>query len=109
MTEPSAESPQILFIEGEMNIYRAAELKDTLLGKLRPAGTLEVDLAGVSELDSAGVQVLLLAKRSAQAIGCTLRLVAHSPAVLEVFELLDLSAQFGDPLVMAPHAADGAA
>jgi hypothetical protein len=29
-----------------------------------------------------------------------LHLVAHSQAVLEAFELLDLAAYFGDPLVM---------
>ncbi len=93
----------VLFIEGEMNIYRAHELKDILLAKLAHASTLEVDLAGVTEIDTVGLQVLMLAKRTAASAHHQLRLVAHSPAVLELFELLNLAAYFGDPLVMAPH------
>jgi anti-anti-sigma factor len=91
----------VLRIEGEMTIYRAEELKQTVLAALVPGALLEVDLAAVSELDTAGVQILMLAKRHAQAMQCDLRLVAHSPAVLEVFELLNLTAYFGDPLVMS--------
>lgn len=94
----------LLFIEGELTIYRAGELKDTLLAAVGHAQVLEVDLAGVTELDTAGVQLLMLAKRTALQLQRQLRLVAHSPAVLEVFELLDLAGWFGDPLLMA---ADG--
>lgn len=99
MTAPL--QPSLLFIEGEMNIYRAAELKNSLLAALTPNQPLELDLAGVTELDTSGVQLLMLAKRSAQTMQCELRLVSHSPAVLEVFELLDLAAWFGDPLLIA--------
>jgi anti-sigma B factor antagonist len=103
MPSSQAGTTSVLFIEGEMNIYRAQEIKDILLAKLAHASRLEVDLAGVVELDSAGLQVLLLAKQTALAQNRQLHLVAHSPAVLEVFELLDLGSYFGDPLVMAPH------
>ncbi len=89
-----------LSIEGEMSIYRASELKQLLLDSLRQSTVLEIDLSGVSELDTAGVQLLLMAKREAQAGQRELRLTAHSPAVLEVFELLDLGASFGDALVI---------
>lgn len=89
-----------LQIEGEMTIYRAAELKDVLLVPLAGGAHLDVDLSGVSELDSAGVQLLMAAKAEAAARHGTLRLTGHSPAVLEVFELLDLAGHFGDPLLM---------
>ena len=95
----------VLRIEGEMSIYRAAELKQSLLAPLEQAGVLEVDLSGVTELDTAGVQLLMLAKRAAQAKQCELRLSAHSPAVLDVFELLNLAAYFGDQLVIQSCAA----
>jgi anti-anti-sigma factor len=91
-------------IDGELNIYRAADLKTLLLAELQRSGTLEVDLAGVTEIDSAGLQVLMLAKQAARAGQRELRLVGHSPAVLEVFQLLDLGAWFGDALPIAPHA-----
>ncbi|TAK81142.1 MAG: anti-sigma factor antagonist [Aquabacterium sp.] len=87
-------------IEGELSIYRAAELKAELLAAIKPKATLEVDLSGVTELDSAGVQVLMLAKRAARDLGGELKLSAHSPAVVEVFELLDLAAHFGDALLV---------
>jgi len=61
---------------------------------------LELDLSGVTELDTAGLQVLMLAKQTAKADQRELRLVKHSPAVLEIFDMLDLGAFFGDALLM---------
>lgn len=94
-----------LRIEGEMTIYQAAELKQTLATALQQSETLEIDLSAIGEIDTAGVQLLIATKKSAQAAGKELRLVAHSDAVVEAFELLDLGGYFGDPLVMAPQAA----
>jgi len=97
----------VLRIEGELTIYRAVELKQVLLAAVAANEAVEVDLSQVSEFDSAGLQLLLLAKREAGATGRSLRLVDHSPAVVEVLELFDLAAHFGDPLVVgsAPRAA----
>lgn len=89
--------PPALRIEGEFSIYRAIELKQVLFNEPLP---VEIDLSGVSEIDTVGVQLLILAKKSAIAQQRELRLVAHSPAVTDVFELLDLAAYFDDPLVM---------
>lgn len=86
----------VLCIEGELTIFRAAELKSQVCD---PAVT-EINLAGVSEFDSAGLQLLMLAKKMALAQGRPLRLVEHSQAVLEVFELLQVAGYFGDPVVM---------
>ncbi|MGM9512848.1 STAS domain-containing protein [Roseateles sp. DB2] len=87
--------------QGELTIFRAAELKSEWLQALHDAdGTLELDLAGVTELDTAGLQLLMMLKREATAQGRPLRLHGHSPAVLEVFELLNVAAFFGDPLIM---------
>ncbi|MYM97334.1 STAS domain-containing protein [Duganella vulcania] len=87
-------------LDGEMTIYRAADLKATVLDALRKTQVLELDLSGVTELDTAGLQVLMLAKQTAHADQRELRLVKHSPAVLEIFDMLDLGAFFGDPLLM---------
>lgn len=84
-------APAALRIEGELSIFRAAELKPALL----PLTALtEIDLSGVTEIDTAGLQLLLLARRAAQAQGQALRLVATSPAVDELFTLLDVAACF---------------
>ena len=89
-----------LRIDGECNIYRADELKAALTEPLQSGVRLVVDLGAVSELDTCGLQLLMLAKRTAQSVGGELQLVGHSPAVLEVFELLNMAAFFGDPLVI---------
>lgn len=89
-----------LRIEGELTIYRAAELKATLLDAVVSHPAVEIDLSAVSEFDTAGVQLLMAAKRAAAARETTLRLVGHSTPVLDVFELLDLSGHFGDPIVL---------
>lgn len=90
-------STNTLRIEGELTIFRAMELKPVLLAT-PPVD--EIDLSGVTDLDTAGVQLLMLAKKTALAAQRDVKLVAHSPAVLEVFELLNVAAYFGDPLVM---------
>lgn len=92
-----------LSLEGELTIYRAAELKEQLQQAWGGAAPLEVDLAGITEVDGAGLQLLILAKREAQRSGKSVRFVGHSPAVLEVIDLANLSGQFGDPLVLAAH------
>ncbi len=79
-----------LRIEGEMSIYRAAELRQQLLGALDGAAALALDLSSVTELDTAGVQLLLAAGKTAQARGQALRLVAPSAAVREVAAILNL-------------------
>jgi anti-anti-sigma factor len=83
-----------LQLEGECTIYRAAELKPLLLQAVQPGHVLEVDASGVTEIDSAGLQLLLLAGREARAQGGELRLCAASASVTEVLALLDLQGHF---------------
>jgi anti-anti-sigma factor len=90
----------VLCIDGELSIYRAAELKEALLAAVREHAAVEINLSGVTEFDTAGVQLLLLAKREALAAQRTLTLTRHSPAVVEVFALLDLVGHFGDPIAL---------
>ena len=87
----------VLRLEGELTIFRASELKPVILAE---PPVREIDLSGVTEFDTAGLQLLMLAKRQAVATGRDLRLVGHSPAVMEVFDLLNVAAYFGDHLVM---------
>lgn len=89
-----------LYPEGEMTIYHAADLKPALLDALMQSDEIELDLSSVSELDTSGVQLLMLMKREAVGAGKALKLSGHSPAVLEVFELLGLGGWFGDPQVL---------
>lgn len=92
----------MLQIAGELTIYRAAELKELLLQELaQSSGPLDIDLSGVTEMDVAGLQVLMMAKQAAQGLQRDLHLVNHSPAVVEVFDVLNVASFFGDPLVIS--------
>jgi anti-sigma B factor antagonist len=96
---PVSETARSMKIEGELTIYRAAELREVLKGALSAAPArceFEIDLSDVSEMDSAGVQLLLAARRTARATGRELRIVAPSRAVVEVLGILRLSAQLDD-------------
>ncbi len=88
-------------LDGELSIYRAADVKSLLQTELKRCAVLEVDLAGVTEIDSAGVQVLILAKLMARDENRELRLVHHSDAVKAVFDRLALERWFGDGLPVA--------
>ncbi len=90
-----------LRIEGDMNIYSASELKRQLLDHLGAVSNLEINLSQVGEMDTAGFQVLYLARREAARNGKMLRLASHSPAVLEVMDLYNMAAYFGDPMVIS--------
>ncbi|GGX98169.1 STAS domain-containing protein [Massilia dura] len=77
-----------LAVEGELTIYRAAELKDALLDAVRQHAAPAFDLTAVTEFDSAGLQLLLVARQEAASLGKALRVQGASAAVRNVFELL---------------------
>jgi len=92
-----SDTPNALRIDGDFTIYRAAELAASLKAALAgtpEGGTFEIDLSEVAEMDSAGVQLLLAARRSAADSGRSLRLGALSPAAEEVFNTLQLAPLF---------------
>lgn len=100
--QPHTGPAPTLRIVGELSIFRAAELKQALLAEPAPR---EVDLSGVTEIDTAGLQLLMLVKNEARRQGHELRLVGHSQAVTELFELLHVAPWFGDPMVIDAPAA----
>lgn len=87
-------------VEGEMTIFSAQELKGALLAPLSDNDDIEVDLSAVSEIDSAGLQIMVLLKLEAFVRNKMLRFTGHSPAVREIIDLCDLGAFFGDPVVI---------
>lgn len=86
-------------LSGAFTIYEAAQAKTTLLDALRSNGSVEIDLADVTELDTAAVQVLVLLKRESAVANGSLRL-SHGDASLQVIDRYNLGAFFGDPVVV---------
>ena len=87
-------------VEDELTIYTASEFKQTLIPKLDDAREVVLDLSGVTEMDSAGLQLLLLLKRHAEQQQHEFSIINHSRAVIEILELTELVSHFGDPLVI---------
>lgn len=93
-----------LNIIGEMTLSTAAELKESLLDALHQSDSLIISLAEVDDMDTAGLQVLLLLKREALELGKALQLQEHSPAIIDVLDTCHVMAYFGDPVLLdAPH------
>ena len=93
-----------LRLAGALTIYTAAQARDEIPARLARHSARVLDLSGVEELDTAGVQLLLWLKRDLASRGTALALVRHSPAVVEVLDLLKLTTAFGDPILLSPSA-----
>ncbi len=91
---------QRLTLQEDLTIYHALEQKRQLLDALAQADALELDLSQVAEMDTAGLQLLILLKREAQKAGKQATIVAHSQAVRSVIDFCNLAAYLGDPLVI---------
>lgn len=87
-------------IDGDFTIVNACAIREQLLAALDQADETEVDLSQVAEIDSAGLQLMIAAKRHATQLGKSLRFTDHSPAALDALDLTNLSAHFGDPVLI---------
>ncbi|MDP3540300.1 MAG: STAS domain-containing protein [Azonexus sp.] len=97
-------SPPLAITE-DLTIYHALEQKQVLLDALATTSELELNLSQVSEMDTAGLQLLILLKKEALRAGKQVRIVAHSQAVSSVIDFCNMAAEFGDPLVIPAHEA----
>ena len=92
-----------VLLDGEITIYTVAELKSGLIPVLQAHDETEVDLGAVEEMDTAGLQLMLMVKRCE---GKKVRFINHSPAVLRLLELANSGSQLGDPLLFSSHDPD---
>ena len=82
--------PECLQISGEMTVHCAQSLYEQWRPLLTdPQAPARVDMSEVTEIDTAGLQLLLLARRTARSQGRPFAIVA-SPVVRSVLELCRL-------------------
>lgn len=91
---------QRLCVSEEMTIYHALDQKILLLDALLTCDLLELDLLQVGDIDTAGLQLLIMLKKEAQRTGKRVAIVAHSQAVQSVIDFCNLAAELGDPLLI---------
>lgn len=85
-------------LAGELTIYTAAEIKAALAEAMETSSAIEVDLSGVTEIDTAGLQLMLIAKRNPVT---EVRFVNHPETVLRLVDLANLGGALGDPLFIS--------
>uniref|UniRef100_UPI003FD73FFF STAS domain-containing protein n=1 Tax=Salmonella enterica TaxID=28901 RepID=UPI003FD73FFF len=74
-----------IVISGEMTIFSALDWRERLLAAIAQPGDLELDLSSVSEIDAAGIQLLVSLQLEAKAEGRQLRVVRAGERVVEAF------------------------
>jgi anti-anti-sigma factor len=83
-----------LIVEGELTIYTAADTKEKI-GKLLESETVEIDLSQVGEIDTAGLQLLLLARRECAQREKKIVFSNPSEAVRACWKMCNLQVEFG--------------
>ncbi len=81
-------------IDGDLTIYTAGEYRDVLLEKCHTHQDMELDLEQVTEMDTAGLQLLVALKKHLGGMGCDLRLPNPGKTVREVLEFTRLADEF---------------
>lgn len=84
-----------LVFEGELTIYNVSQLKDELFADYdKLADNIALDLQAVSEMDTAGVQLLLFARKFFTAIHKKIFITKSNEAVETVLVALDVNHLF---------------
>jgi anti-sigma B factor antagonist len=84
-----------LVFEGDITIYYVAQIKDELFADYEKlADKVALDLEGVTEIDTAGVQLLLFAKKFFTSVHRSLFISKSNESVDTVLTVLDVNTQF---------------
>ena len=89
-----------LVLTDDLTIYNAATTKEQLLGALTSSDAIELDLSQVGQIDTSGLQLLVLVKQESVKSSKRLNIIAHSPAVRQAIDFCNLASFFGDPVVI---------
>ncbi|MBE7927851.1 MULTISPECIES: STAS domain-containing protein [Pseudomonadaceae] len=87
MPEAHIPDESTLKLGGAFTIERAAELHALLLGELQQQTPAAICLAGISEIDCSGLQLLLALRRQLPSV----QLIAPSPAVEQMLARVRLT------------------
>ena len=84
----------LVTVAGEVDLAAADGLRAELERRLPAAGTLVVDCAGITFIDSTGLRTLIEAAHRAEEAGSRFRLAAVPAPVARVFELAGVTELF---------------
>lgn len=85
-----------LSLTGELTIFSVLDIRQRMHDAFTQCDELTVDLGGVTDIDTAGLQLMLLAKRKS---GKAVHFTRHSDVVLRLIDLANLGQLLGAPLI----------
>jgi len=92
----------VLSIDGELTIYTAAEYKKYLVENFTSEKTLEIDLKGVEEIDTCGLQLLAAMSKQLSDSGNEINIIATSDVAKDALEtsrlMTDMTFIIGGPM-----------
>lgn len=96
----------VLIVRGDVDLTVLPELRSALVDAIHTGRPLvELDLAGVPFIDSAGLGVVIGGLKRARTHGKNLIVIQPSPRVRKVLELTDLDEVLGCRLPFSPSSA----
>lgn len=95
ITRKNTKSGTSLSVEGELTIYSVSQAKQDLLQDYSSfSDEVALDLHKVSELDTAGIQLLLFLQQFLRGLNKKLHLVKSNEQVDETLAVLDVASHF---------------
>jgi anti-sigma B factor antagonist len=89
--------PPRMFVFGEVDAVSAGRLQEAVVDVLRDErpSCIEMDLHGVTFLDSAGIWALVQCQADARQVDCRIRLTKPQPVIYRVLQITGLLEHFG--------------
>lgn len=84
----------VVHVGGDLDVYTAPRLKETLEQNLTVGARVVLDLSGVQFIDSTALGVMVGALQLSQANGGDLRLVVGDPFLLKIFRITGFEEMF---------------
>lgn len=84
----------VVHVDGDLDVYTAPRLKETLEQVMSGGNSLVLDMSGVQFIDSTALGVLVGALQTSQADGGDFRLVVDNPFLLKIFRITGFDGVF---------------
>ena len=91
---------RVVTLAGELDLEAARDVREALVEVVRHAERVDVDLARIFYIDSAGINALVAARKAATCKGCAFVVVNPSPRTRRLLGITGLL----DVLTAPPHA-----
>ena len=88
----------LITLRGDLNIYNTPNFVNEISALFKSYNKIALDAGQVAEIDTAGLQTMIAAKKEAILNNKLFKIVNHSPAVIRLIDLLGLVGFFGDKI-----------